>query len=74
MKTIEFVIEPQEAGQRLDSLLAQKAPELSRSMVQQLMEKGNFPLISIATKIATMIRQIVLEALEWTTFLFIFCP
>lgn len=41
MKTIEMVITAQEAGQRLDSLLAQKAPELSRSMVQQLMEKGN---------------------------------
>ena len=41
MKRIEIIIVEQEAGTRLDSLLAHREEGLSRSLIQQLMEKGN---------------------------------
>lgn len=40
MTSLEFQIGQEEAGQRLDRLLAQHFPELTRSRIQQLMEQG----------------------------------
>ena len=40
MTSLEFQIGQEEAGQRLDRLLAQRFPELTRSRIQQLMEQG----------------------------------
>ncbi len=41
MKNIEILVQPAQAGARLDSLLAEQLPELSRSMVQHLIQEGN---------------------------------
>lgn len=40
METLEFCVQPQEAGQRLDKLAAAHFPQLTRSFLQQLMEQG----------------------------------
>ena len=41
MKQIEILVEPAQAGARLDSLLAGQLTEISRSMIQRLIEEGN---------------------------------
>ncbi len=40
MKSIRFAVEPSEAGTRLDQLIAQRAPELSRARAKQLIDEG----------------------------------
>lgn len=41
MKELRVVVEPAEAGLRLDALLAQRLPELSRSRLKSLIEEGH---------------------------------
>jgi len=40
METFEFVVAPTEAGERLDRLLAQRVPDLSRARAQRLIDAG----------------------------------
>ena len=39
MKVIEFITRQDEAGERLDALIARRVPQLTRSRIQQLMEQ-----------------------------------
>ena len=41
MKEFSVVVDPSEAGQRLDALLAARLPDLSRSRLKSLIEDGN---------------------------------
>jgi 23S rRNA pseudouridine1911/1915/1917 synthase len=47
-RTLE--VQPAEAGQRLDRLLATRLPELSRARIQQLIEQGHVQLAGRAAK------------------------
>ncbi|HIW55167.1 MAG TPA: RluA family pseudouridine synthase [Candidatus Ruthenibacterium merdigallinarum] len=40
MEVIEFITRQDEAGERLDALIARRVPQLTRSRIQQLMEQG----------------------------------
>ncbi len=40
-ESIAFLIEQEEAGERMDAVLAGLAPDISRSSIQRLIEKGN---------------------------------
>jgi len=46
----EFIVSPENAGERLDRFLASQLPELSRSKIQLLMEEGRVRVDGVARK------------------------
>jgi len=56
VETLEFVVAAEEAGDRLDRLLARRVPDLSRARAQRLIQTG---AVTIGDKGATKSSQIV---------------
>lgn len=50
MKVYSQIVEPQDAGQRLDSFLARRLPDLSRTRIQALIEEGQIKIDRLAVK------------------------
>ena len=56
VETLEFVVAPAEAGERLDRLLARRIPDLSRARAQRLVRTG---AVAIGARVATKSSQVV---------------
>jgi len=60
----EFIVTPEEAGQRLDRFVALRLPEISRSRIQSLMEEGRVHVDAVAVKPSHRVQPGEIIAIE----------